>query len=364
MGSSDTDDTSVVDTTPRELRGIWVTRWTYSSEEDITALIQDIANAGFNTVYFQIRGNFDAYYDSSIEPWAKGLTGELGKDPGWDPLQTAVTVGHEQNLEIHAYINVFPFWSGSTPPSSSTPTHAYLEHPDWVVADEDGKTMELRSGYVFASPGNPDVRARVAAVAADIESKYAVDGIHLDYIRYPGDEYSHDPVSEAAFAASGATDWGNWQREQVKATVGGVSEAVSVPVSAAVWGIYENSFGWSSVSQGNISYYQDSWAFLTEGLLDANVPMIYWSVKEERGERLDFQTLVAEHVAHSGDRHVYAGINAELGLDGVVECIEAARREQADGVVLFDYSLGEDWLAELRTSVFAEDRAPPKMPWR
>ncbi len=349
-----------------ELRGIWVTRWTYSSVADIETIMADIASAGFNTVFFQVRGRYDAFYDSRHEPWAKELTGTLGQDPGWDPLLSAVSVGHAHGLAVHAYINVFPLWSGATAPTASSPQHAYLTHPDWLVADDEGTPMALNDSYVFASPGHPDVRQRVADVASDIAGRYEVDGIHLDYIRYPGSDYSHDVTSLYHWELAGSPDWADWQRAQINATVQGVSAAVGVPVTAAVWGIYENSWGWSSVSQGNVDYYQDSRAFLADGLLDANIPMIYWPVAEVEGDRLDFRTLVRDHVAHASGRHVYAGISADpdIGLDGVVRCIEAARLEGAHGVVVFDYSQAREWMTELRSTVFSEDAVPPAMSWR
>ncbi len=363
---ADADSDADADTDPgAELRGAWVTRWSYDSADDVETIMGDLESAGFNAVYFQVRGTFDAFWSSSIEPWSSLLSGSLGQDPGWDPLATAVQSGHAHGLQVHAYINAFPFWSGTTAPPTSSPLHAWLEYPDWVVADNDGQAMELNSSYVFASPGNPQVRARIAAVATEIDGAYEVDGIHLDYIRYPGPEYSHDAASTAAWQSSGE-DWEEWQRQQVVETVRGVYQAVSTPVTAAVWGIYENSWGWSSVSQGNVDYYQDSRAFLSEGVLDANLPMIYWPVTDTPGDRLDFATLVLDHVSHASGRHVYAGISAELSYEQVVDCVAASRAAGADGVVLFDYSTAKNdgWLQDLASGPFAEPASPPTMPWR
>jgi uncharacterized lipoprotein YddW (UPF0748 family) len=305
-----------------ELRGIWVTRWTYSTAGDVAEIMSAIADAGFNTVFFQVRGRHDAYYASTIEPWAQRLSG--------------------------------------------TPSHAYLSNPEWLVADVEGTPMALNSSYVFASPGNPEVRARIAAVSADVASRYAVDGIHLDYIRYPGSGYSHDVESLYRWEGAGEPDWEQWQREQVTATVQGVSDAVDIPVTAAVWGIYENSFGWSGVSQGNQDYFQDSRAFLSTGALDANIPMIYWPVADEEGAHLDFRVLVRDHLDHASGRHVYAGISAapSLGQSGVIRCIEVAREEGAHGVVLFDYSQALPFFDTLKSSVFSEPADPPPMLWR
>lgn len=345
-----------------ELRGVWVDRWTFSSEDDVRTIMANAADAGFNAVYFQIRGTADAYYRSDIEPWASRLSGTLGQDPGWDPLGVAVEAGHAEGLQVHAYVNAFPFWAGTTPPATSDPLHAYLAHPDWLVADGDGTPMALNSSYVWMSPGNPAVRQRLADVVEDITNKYDVDGVHLDLVRYPGADYSHDAVSEAEWDGS---NWEDWQRAQVVEAVAGVYAVSPVPVTAAVWGIYENLWGWAA-SEGRNDYYQDSYAFLSEGVVDGNMPMMYWPVTETPGDELDFATLAAEHQAHAAGRHIYAGINAELGLDAVLACIDAARAAGNRGVVIFDYGVMQDggWLDDVGAARFASPEAPPAHPWR
>jgi uncharacterized lipoprotein YddW (UPF0748 family) len=365
---TDTDTDADTDTVPPdtgELRGVWVDRWTFSSEDDVRTIMQNAARAGFNTVFFQVRGNADAYYQSSYEPWAKGLSGTLGRDPGWDPLAVAIEEGHAQGLDVHAYINAFPFWAGTTPPTESTPRHALLAHPEWLVAGSDGEPMALNASYVWMSPGNTEVQERLADVARDITNRYEVDGIHLDLVRYPGADYSHDAASEANYDGSG---WEDWQRAQVVEAVAGVYALSPVPVTAAVWGVYQNDWGWSSVSEGRNDYYQDSRAFLSEGVVDANMPMIYWPVTDTPGDRLDFATLVADHVAHAAGRHVYAGITAEMdgGEADVLACIDAARANGARGVVLFDYELllDEGYLFDLATGPFAEPADIPRYDWR
>lgn len=336
-----------------ELRGLWVTRWSYSSPGDIEAILDDALLGGFNVVFFQVRGSFDAYYDSAHEPWAKGLTGTLGQDPGWDPLDHAVTEAHLRGLQLHAYLNTFPLWAGTTPPDSVGIPHALETHPEWLVADSSGTAMALNSSYVFASPGNSAVREHVAKVAADIADNYDVDGIHLDYIRYSSPDMSHDAASEAAYAASGGgRSWEDWQRDQVIATAAGVKAVVDVPVSAAVWGIYEDRYGWGSVSQGNTDYYQDSWRMLEEGAVDAIIPMIYWPVTATPGDRLDYATLVQDHVASATGGPVFAGFGNTISYGEALDCVDAARDAGADGVVLFDWSLFADHMASFGVDAF------------
>jgi uncharacterized lipoprotein YddW (UPF0748 family) len=349
----------------QEMRGIWVTRWSWETPEDVRRILREVKKGGFNTVYFQVRGSFDAFYRSDIEPWGARLTGSLGGDPGWDPLALAVEEAHVLGLELHAYLNVFPFWkSGEALPPATDPPHAIRTHPGWEVQDGQGRSLlSKEQPYHFASPGNPDVRFRVAQVAADIDARYAVDGIHLDYIRYPHKSTSHDPVSTFRGAQSGVP-WPEWQRDQVIATVAAVSARVDTPVTAAVWGVNENRWGWEGVSQGKHDFYQDSHAFLARGVLDAIAPMIYWPVTAKRGQRLDFSTLVADHVAHRSGRHVYAGISAALDYEQILSCIAAARKFGAQGVIIFDYSQIKPHLAALKRDAFSQEAAVPTMEWR
>ena len=350
--------------TEQELRGIWVTRWTYSSEAEVQGIMADVAGAGFNTVYFQVRGQHDAFYRSTIEPWAKELTGTLGKDPGWDPLQVAVDSGHGLGLEVHAYVNAFTFWRGTDAPTTSTPAHAWQTDSDWLVADGEGTPMALNEQYVYASPGNRAVRDRLVQVVSEIDRRYDVDGIHLDHIRYPGSQYGHDLASLAAWEADGRSDFDAWRRSAVNAAVEAVYKAVSVPVSAAVWGVYTNHWAWPEVSEGRNEYFQDAEAFTRLGLVDALIPMVYW--KMNPGERLDFETVVADHVKRANGRHVYAGVRTDpkWGPAEVESAIRAARKHGAHGVVLFEYSEAKPMFERLKNGVFARPATPPKMDWR
>lgn len=339
---------------PEEVRGIWITRYVWTSEADLRRILVEVADAGFNAVFFQCRGTYDAYYQSNFEPWAQRLTGTLGADPGWDPLAVAVEVAHGRGMQLHAYMNAVPFWQGTVPPAESTPRHAYLEHPEWLVAPTSGVPMALNSSYVYASVGNAEVRQRIADVAADIADHYDVDGVHLDYIRYPAADTSHDAASVAAYAADDlGLGWADWQRAQLNQTVSDVKAGLRVPLTAAVWGIYENDFGWSGVSQGNVDYYQDSRAFTASAGVDAIMPMIYWPLTSTPGERLDFSTLVLDHVANNPPGTVVAGVGNTITFEQLVDCIRSARAAGARGVVVFDYSLFADRLGELGP-VFAE----------
>jgi uncharacterized lipoprotein YddW (UPF0748 family) len=328
-----------------EMRAVWITRFAFNDRATLEAIIDRAAAARFNAVFVQIRGQGDAYYRSAHEPWAQRLTGVLGRDPGWDPLQVAIDRARGHGLELHAYFNVLSGWHASQPiPEAEGPVqHPLRAHPQWLAVDSSGDNRD--SEYRWLSPGNPAVRAHIAATARDLLARYDVDGLHLDRIRTPGADYSRDAVTLAAYAAARADDpaltWGDFMREQVNQMVADLYQVVAetrprIRMSASVWGIYRPLPG-CSTSQGWAGYHQDSLAWLERETIDAIVPMIYWPIAP--GACTDWSTLLDGFVAARAGRHVWAGMHA---LDGgawdfaqVRARIERGRDAGAQGVVIF-----------------------------
>jgi len=334
-----------------ETRALWVSRFEYSSAVDLARIMEQAGDAGFNVVYLQVRGRADAFYQSAHEPWAANLTGTLGEDPGWDPLGVAVEEASSRGLEVHAWINAFTGWAGSEPPPVSEPLHAFLEHPDWVMVGEDGAPMPYQSGSRWLSPGHPGVRTRLAMVAADIARKYGVGGVHLDFIRYPGTDYSYDAPSLAAFDSAQVLepglDFDEMRRRFVTRAVTEVRDSLNAvdpasDLSAAVWGIYGNDLQWSGVSTGYGSVLQDAREWDRRGIVDALAPMVYWTIAPAYGDRLDFAYLADDHASAMGGT-VLIGMYVP-GMDGraLAQHVERARMAGAEGVSIFSYSALED----------------------
>lgn len=213
------------------LRAIWVTRFDYRTPADIRRIMKDCQDAGLNAVLFQVRGYGTAFYRSAIEPWADELG---GTDPGFDPLAVAVAEAHAHGLELHAWVNVMPGWRGPNPPRN--PRQLYNAHPEWFWYDQKGERQPLiqmnegrREGwYVSLNPCLPEVRAYLVSVFEEIVRGYPIDGLHLDYIRFPnetsprGVSYPYDPKTLALYkAATGRAPadnrgiWTQWRTEQV-----------------------------------------------------------------------------------------------------------------------------------------------------
>jgi uncharacterized lipoprotein YddW (UPF0748 family) len=371
----------------REARGVWMSRFEYSNEQmrnnasaaqlRIRETFQQARKARLNMVFFQVRGNGDAFYRSRYEPWSMLLTDTLGKDPGWDPLQFAVEEAHRLGLELHAWVNTFPIWRGSVPPMESNPRNAMLEHPEWLVCDSAGKPIRPdppNNEYIWISPGIPAARQHVLNVVMDIVEKYDVDGIHFDYIRYPEWAprygYSHDSISVARFNSIEGNpyrlSWDHWQREQVNQFVFDAYNSIMarkpwVKMSAAVIGKYMGS-GWTSY----FAVYQDPRRWMEVGKIDFIVPMVYW----EREHRTHpFVPLITEwHDRVAYDRYVFPGLSAglmrRLGWEELSAEISEVRKKGLPGVVFFSAAgLSRAW-DFVGADAFPYWSNIPRMPWK
>ncbi|MEA3345303.1 MAG: family 10 glycosylhydrolase, partial [Chloroflexota bacterium] len=384
-----TEVTFTTSPTP-EVRALWVTRYGYSSPEDVARIVERAAYAHFNTILFQVRGQSDAYYQSQHEPWAARLTGTitetLGQDPGWDPLAVALDEVQPRGLQLHAWINVYPAWVGTSPPPTDTsPLHMYhvltaVYTDTWRQWDEHGP-MPLNPSYLWASPAVTLTVEPIISVCQDIVGRYDVDGLHLDHIRYAGPGYSHDPVSQARFsetlAISPTITWEDWQRAQVTELVDRIYREVISPrsdvmLTAAVWPIYQDRWDWIKYD-GYDGYYQDSQGWMQEGQIDGIAPMLYAYMSCMGGEEYysRFYTLTQDFVEHDNDRFVLAGIYAGTDdgmshyddFEDVADSIDRARQAGVAGQAIFQYRLVEErgYWDEFREGPYQQPALLPAM---
>ncbi|HEY0021057.1 MAG TPA: family 10 glycosylhydrolase [Longimicrobium sp.] len=379
----------------QEGRALWVNRWDYGSAATIRQVMQNAKRANFNIVYFQVRGPWDARYPSRLDPCSPRLCDRLGGVPSWDPLEVAVREAHARGLQLHAWINGLSGWEsnngatcrGLRPSAPGQPNHVLVDHPEWAMHTRAGRPMACPNGeeYVYLSPAHAGVRTHLARVAADIVRRYPVDGIHLDRIRYPGAEFGWDRAALAQFGrdpAANPRDWSQFRRDLVSRMVRETHDSIhavrKVPLSAAVWPIYDRTrFGWTASSSGIAQFFQDTWGWAQGGYLDVAVPMTYFYVADERcsyrprrpgqDPNPDWDCMVADHVAgmRPSGRHVYAGVLAGLGRDEMARQVRIGRQRGVNGFSFYFYSS----LAELNAfgflgdGVFREPAVPPRMNW-
>ena len=154
---------------PSFTRAIWVTRWDWESPQDIEKIIINASYLHFNRIFFQVRGDGTTLYPSGLEPWSRKFD---FKDPGWDPLETAINLAHKHGLELHAWANVYPAWAGDTPPAVYS--QLYFTKPHWLMRDQFGNSSALNRHYLWLSPTNPQVAEYLLCVFAEIYQKYQI----------------------------------------------------------------------------------------------------------------------------------------------------------------------------------------------
>ncbi len=338
----------------KEVRALWVTRWDYRSPEDIEQIVRYSRWAGFNRLYFQVRGEATTFYPSKIEPWAWELTGkvsDLGKDPGWDPLQTAITQAHRYGMELHAYMNVLPAWKvPEDPPASSK--HVMVRHPDWIMMDKNGRRMSpKRNGfYAFLNPAIPEVRRHIASVFKEIATNYPqLDGIHYDYIRYPGEkgDFSYDPYTIKDFKSltggkmpdEARALWDHYRISQIDTLLKEITTAAAtanprLEISAAVI---------ANTKLSNTQKCQQWLEWPERGLVHTVVPMAYHYDTQKYEEFLDQWLGPLKPVAGNVIVGIYPAEKWQQNKGYTNKTLKAqidmARRKGADGICVFSYSV-------------------------
>ncbi|MCI0512220.1 family 10 glycosylhydrolase [candidate division KSB1 bacterium] len=345
---------------PTEARGLWVTRWDFQSPADICQIIANAKAFHFNFILFQIRGNGTVYYPSAVELSALKMRG----GEFWDPLQTVLEIAHSSQLAVHVWFNVYPGWSGVTWPADQTQLRR--QHPDWFIRDHAGLPQPLNPHYQWLAPTQPEVQQYLLSLCRELIQRYPIDGLHLDYVRYPGPGYSYDEPSRQVFKTkygmapvSFQPEWSDFRRQAITnwiARLSPVIQKINPPVilSAAV---IQHSFARKYL------YFQDASNWLSQQMLDFVSPMIY----QENSEL--FETLARELLTEAAPRYVFPGIMTYHPAQ-TVEQIERTRRLGAVGHCLFSYARlfpkhqPGNIVQELKRRVYQDPAKWPDFPWK
>lgn len=194
-----------------EIRAVWLDRGTIvraGSEQGLAAVFDRLAQAGINTVFFETVNAGYPIYPSQVAPQQNPLV------TGWDPLAAGVKLAHSRGMELHAWI--WTFATGNKRHNAllglanDYPGPVLSAHPDWANIDNQGRRQHVNDGKFYLDPANPEVRSYLLQLIGEIASRYQVDGLQLDYIRYP----FQDPNVGFSFG------YGKAAREQFKQQTG------------------------------------------------------------------------------------------------------------------------------------------------
>jgi len=368
-----------------EFRGLWVVRTSMQSKESVEQVIGRACEGKFNALLVQVNGRGEAYYESRIIPRMPDVQG------GFDPLAFCIEEAHAVGIEVHAWINAFTV--GEIGRRKYQENHVLTQHPEWALVDHGQvSTFDYSPGMgrdelvsVMLDPAIEGVKEYVREVFMEVVTDYDVDGVHFDYIRYPGRKYGYgeeardefrkltgydplDLVKKPETLRGKITDgkdlfedlsdkWDEFRREQVTEVVRRVYQDVKrtkpdVAVSCAVFPDLDESYN---------ERLQDWLSWIQEGIVDFIVPMAYTPNTRK------FTSHIKKAVETSPDGRALAGVGVYLMLDNPSDCIEkieAARELGTPGVVLFSYdSIKErtDYWEALASGPFKSPATAPKM---
>lgn len=330
------------------MRGIWAEcqgrNSTLSSTEKIEEMFRRLRTANVNTVFLQVyRGN-KAWYDSRIAD-----STPFRKFPGRNnggALGLSLARARGNGMALHAWLNTFRIWGkGETGAVRKLGKAA-------VMRDSAGRSLldyrkeALPDGGLWLDPGDPKVRKYLCGVISELLDLHPdLDGIHLDYTRYPfkdgsKTDYGYGRVSvdrfkkEHGFDPAGCAGkkkalWNKWRRDQITAFIRDVKEIVGrrgKKLSVAT--IPERK-------KARDVAFQDWPRWVREGIVDFIVPMNYSS------DRALVKRRTRDVVKDSGDwKKVAIGLGAYKVLDNPGELklqVDDCRKQGVAGVVLFSY---------------------------
>lgn len=334
--------------------GLWITRFDYRTESDVREAIGRSADLGVTDIFWQVRGQADAFYPSDLEPWGRELFRDLPADatsPGFDPLAAALTEARARGVRLHAWVNIMPLWKGKSPPADGTSVrHPFNAHPEWRLRNAAGEPQPLNDHYVIVNPLLPAVHDHIVAVCRDIVTRYPVDGLHMDYVRFVSDTmkdpaaFPGDSESIGLFEKATGTTWSDtpeceaafraFKRQRISDLVRRIkTEAVNrrpgCVLTAAIWRRPDLAVD---------TYLQDAPAWLKDGTLDRGLPMLYTSDNRQYEDDLTAWLAAAPGKAISPGLGIYlhdpdapAGGSTRWQLD-------ESDRVKSEGFALFAYA--------------------------
>lgn len=240
-------------------------------QEELCRQLDSLKAANFNTVLLQVRSRDNALYPSRQEVFTDALTGTPGQSPGYDPLDFAIRECHKRGMELHAWVVAIPL--GSDKQAKELGKRSFVrKHPEMCI--------RFRRNW-YLDPGHPETKNHLAAIVEEIVTNYDVDGINLDYIRYP-DHPKRFPDGRSYRKYGKGKSLAQWRRDNITEIVRHIYHRVKaikpwVKVGSSPVGKYKDvarysSRGWNA---HNVVF-QDAQLWLKEGIQDLMLPMAYF----------------------------------------------------------------------------------------
>ncbi len=349
-----------------ELKGTWI-RPTEKSVQAVQNTLNKIKNTGINNVFLETYFHGRTIFPSEVME-QYGFEKQNPDFQNFDALAVWVKEAHRRGIKVHVWFE--SFYVGNRSPESNQKSILAVK-PEWQNRTRQ-KAFYL--GYVqhpnehngyFLDPANPEVIDFLTKLINEIVTKYNVDGINIDYVRYPniakenyGNQWGYTPYARDEFMKIYEIDpldiepkgamWDNWcdyRRDKISNYVQRASQIIKSKnkiVSAVIFPDYKVSLQ---------TKHQD-WAYwINQKYLDAITPLILTSDDDLAKSMLEEIKKKA-----SSNTIVYPGLFAgfiESDPEDLLKQIHIIRKLGLGGVILFDWAhLNDNYLDVLKTSVF------------
>ena len=302
-----------------QLRACWVDAFGpgLDSPSQIDQLVVDAGALHLNALFAQIVRRGDCFCTQAELPRTQAPI----QPAPFDPLQALLDRAHGAGIEVHAWLSATAIWQGTTPPVA--PDHVFNVHgpatagpANWLTRRVDGKQQVGQTSYLDL--GHPAAADFIVSMCTHVLTNYAVDGIHLDGLRYPDDNlgrnipsWGYNPVALARFQAFfGRTDvppptdlaWTQWRRDQVTQVMRRIyleadARKPEARISAATvaFGAGPTSAGGWQQTAAYAQVLQDWRGWLQEGILDLAIPMDYQPAHTAPGRYDDWGEFIKDH---------------------------------------------------------------------
>lgn len=273
---------------PVEARSIWLDRGTIvscASPTGMAALFSKLRKTGINVVYFETNNAGYAMFPSKVAVQNPQTT-------SWDPLACAVQEAHKRGMELHAWFWIFnvgnTFHNPIITKDADYPGPVLTSHDfAWALQSSSGSLIPPRQHEFWIDPSCAEARTYIKNLIVEVVKNYKVDGIQLDYIRYPfngkGGEMGYNFTGRLNFEKDTHLSldnlnektrkaWVAWKTRQVSSLVEEISTLVrsikpSVRISCAVYAIPREQ---------RLNLIQQDWeTWVANGWIDTLNPMTY-----------------------------------------------------------------------------------------
>ena len=160
---------------PDEIRAAWHTSAAARHPRGWDGLMEKLSKLGINTLFVHWQSAGTALYKTR----SSGRT---------DPLADALAAGKKQGVSVHAWVTC---WTLDGADANQT---AQLTREGRLMRDSSGNTLP------WLCPSLPENRALIIDGLRDL-ARHGVQGIHLDYVRYPDSQGCYAAATRRAFEA-------------------------------------------------------------------------------------------------------------------------------------------------------------------